>query len=102
MTNVTTKRSLMMALGGLIAATTMVSLAQADHNTRVSCYAYVHDQCYGGGANNCSGEDYNWGLDQCDIIYPSATPIRKPAVNSFKLPTKNNMQIRQTIKRTMR
>ena len=38
------------------------------HNSLPACYASINHQCYGNGQNNCSEDDYNWGLDQCDEI----------------------------------
>lgn len=55
------------------------AMAETAHSDAISCYAYVHSQCYGNGENNCSQADYEWGLDQCDGYYPSKGVVRPKA-----------------------
>ena len=55
------RRVIVMTLGGISLSAAMAASASAnsDHWDKFSCYAYVHDQCYANGANNCSDDDYN-------------------------------------------
>ena len=70
-----------------------------DHWDQFSCYAYVHDQCYANGENNCSEDDYNWGLDECDGYYEStgATPLAIPQNLANR---RNNMTFRSSFSKT--
>ena len=76
-----------------------VSFAAVDHNSAMSCYAYVHSQCYGNGKNNCSDDDYNWGLDQCDQYYPSAK-IKRPVRPDGLMDRASNRKIKARIQST--
>ncbi|QBK30979.1 hypothetical protein [Roseitalea porphyridii] len=101
MKTLTNGRTLAIVLGGMIGALGAASVAQAEHNSKISCYAYVHDQCFGGGASNCSDDDYDWGLDQCDGYYPSTEPARQ-AIGNIKASTTDNPRIRAVIGQSMR
>lgn len=70
------RQSILTIIGGTMALASLSAVANASHNTQISCYAYVHAQCYGNGENNCSQDDYEWGLGQCDDNYSKA-PIRR-------------------------
>jgi hypothetical protein len=89
-------------LVGTIAALPLLTssvFAANDHWDKFSCYAWVHDQCYANNQNNCSGEDYNWGLDQCDGYYPSAA-IKRPDQPQGLTTRGNNQRIRATFSTT--
>lgn len=68
-----TLAKLLQRLGGAAVLIGLASSASAnsDHWDKFSCYAYVHDQCYGNGQEPCSSEGYEWGLNECDAYYPS-------------------------------
>ncbi|MFZ2100619.1 MAG: hypothetical protein WAU86_08650 [Oricola sp.] len=86
------RRAVLAAIGGVVMTVGMGVSARAavDHWDRFSCYAYVHDQCYGNGQNNCSSEDYNWGLDQCDGYYPASVGVKRPVgPKNLVAPTKS-------------
>ena len=87
-----------LALCSFLAFPLLVSHAAAagDHNTLISCYAYVHGQCYGNGANNCSKADYNWGLSQCDGYYKTKS-TSKPRLPSNLASRSNNTRLRAMI-----
>lgn len=99
----TTKRAAMKLIGGAVLAASLGAPASAndDHWDKFSCYAYVHDQCYANGENNCSSDDYNWGLDQCDGYYPSAQ-IVKPKGKLGLATKKSKRQTMTIIKRSFR
>ena len=84
------------AMGVLITSVSLPANAGTDHDTAISCYAYVHGQCYGNGENNCSTEDYNWGLDQCDGYYPTAE-VKHPEPPSGLAARPSTSKIRSTI-----
>ena len=52
--------------------------AGSEHWDRFSCYAYVHDSCYGEG-NDCSKDVYNDFLDDCDDAYEESNGKRPSA-----------------------
>ena len=78
MTTTALKQLKIATISGFVLALGFAGVAKADHNSRFSCYAYVHDQCYGENSANCSQDEYEWGLNECDGYYPSSKPIRKP------------------------
>jgi len=106
MTHTLKLRSLVSAFAGIVAATAIVTTASADmteHNSHISCYASVHHQCYGNGANNCSDEDYDWGLDQCDSYYSESNTSERPAAPAgLKAKRGANKRFRATLKRTFK
>lgn len=66
----------------LLSATAFLAISTAaqagfydpDFSDAISCYAYVHEQCYpGGGDNECPDGWYEDGLDSCDVAFPSAS-----------------------------
>lgn len=97
------RRAALKLIGGVVLATSIGAPAVAglDHSNLITCYAYVHGQCYGNGQNNCSTEDYNWGLDQCDGYYPQAQ-IVKPKGKLGLATKKTKRQTMMTIKRSFR
>lgn len=58
-----------LTVGALLAGLAFPAYADTNHTTIMGCYASVHSQCYGNGSNNCSDDDYQWGLDNCDGAY---------------------------------
>lgn len=95
-------KSILAAVAGAVAlaasATTVAASGQA-HSTHIACYAYVHGQCYGNGENNCSQDDYEWGLDQCDQTYSEAPAKRLDRPEGLaNVPSKRGikMQIQST------
>ena len=75
---------------------TLPVAAETAHSDAISCYAYVHSQCYGNGENNCSQEDYEWGLDQCDGYYPTKGLERPERPGGLKA-SRSNTRTRATI-----
>ena len=97
-----TSKSILAAVAAAVALTAAsTTTAAASHNTQISCYAYVHGQCYGNGENNCSQEDYEWGLDQCDDYYseaPARTMERPKGLANVPSKRGIKMQIQSTFK----
>lgn len=62
----TTSKVLKVAFLASVLSITAILPAQAE--TRLTCYATLHDECYPpGGEPRCSSEDYNqWLTDFCD------------------------------------
>lgn len=91
-------RMLATVIGGsfCLAGFTLPALAVDDHWDQVSCYFYVWGQCYGNGEENCSSDDYNWGLDQCDGYYEQSSGRRKPPPSGLTLKT-TNPRVKTTI-----
>lgn len=54
-----------------VSATSFAS-AYIEPSDLPTCYLSIHDQCYGGGETNCTEEDYNGALDECDQMYGKA------------------------------
>lgn len=97
------RRAIVMALGSVALSAAMGASASAnsDHWDKFSCYAYVHDQCYANGENNCSSEDYNWGLGECDGYYPSSAGVKRPK-GSKTFAATTNLQTKAKIQRSFR
>jgi hypothetical protein len=72
---------------------------QQDHWDKFSCYAYVHDQCYANGQNNCSPADYDWGLDQCDQYYPAV--VKRPGMPKNLTQRTDNIRFRTNMTKTL-
>ncbi|QKV18032.1 hypothetical protein [Oricola thermophila] len=97
------RRLVVMTLGSISLTAAMAASASAnsDHWDRFSCYAYVHDQCYGNGADNCDREGYDWALDQCDGYYPSSAGVKRPkGARTFTATT--NLKTKTKIQRSFR
>jgi hypothetical protein len=77
----------------LSAAFTVAAQASSAHTDKFSCYAYVHDSCFGEGSANCSQESYEWGLNECDVEYPSSS-VKRPTATFGTAP--NNKVVMQT------
>ena len=62
----TTVKALKVAFLASVLSMTAIIPGQAE--TRLTCYATIHDECYPpGGEPQCSSEDYNqWLTDFCD------------------------------------
>ncbi|MEN0000350.1 MAG: hypothetical protein AAF940_05645 [Pseudomonadota bacterium] len=76
------------AMGGFALALGFAGVANASHNSRFTCYVHVHETCFNSSKPNCSQEEYEWGLDECDNTYPNSKPVRKPAFGAL-LPGKS-------------
>ena len=55
-------------IAAIAAALSTTAIPPAQAETRLTCYATIHDECYPpGGEPQCSSEDYNqWLTDFCD------------------------------------
>ena len=97
------KRAALKFISGAVLATSIAAPAAAelDHSNLITCYAYVHGQCYGNGQNNCSTEDYNWGLDQCDGYYPQAQVVKPKGKLGLATKTSKRSTV-MSIKRSFR
>ncbi len=86
----------------LSAAFTVTAQASSPHTDIFSCYAYVHDSCFGEGSANCNPEDYEWGLDACDDEYNNAS-VKRPSATFGIAPSKKTvMQTRAKIERSFK
>lgn len=81
---------------------TFAAQAAEPHWDRFSCYAYVHDSCFGEGSEGCDPESYEWGLDECDTEYPN-TGVKRPTATFGIAPSKKSvMQTRDKILRSFK
>ena len=59
-------------------AATSLAAAYIEPVDRPTCYLSIHNQCYGGGENNCTEEDYNEALDECDTMFGEGSQAIDP------------------------
>ena len=81
---------------------TFAAQANSDHWDKFSCYAYVHDQCYGEGSEGCDPEGHEWGLNECDKYYPDGRAVRPQATFGVAPSKKTTLQIRKKILRSFK
>lgn len=70
-------RTLGLANAFCVAATSLAA-AYIEPVDRPTCYLSIHNQCYGGGENNCTEEDYNNALNECDDMYGEGSQAIDP------------------------
>jgi hypothetical protein len=88
----------MKALTSLTAGAAMLAglalPASAQHDTLFECYAFVHDSCFPGGADDGCGQAYDDALDECDRYYGNTGKRPTPPTS---LSARTNPQVRAKI-----